>query len=294
KDLSVIFFNQKLLNDFNLENPYELVRNGGWTFDKLIEMTNTVSADLNGDGKLEAGVDLLGYYYHGVPQRAFQTSMEFQVIDFDNNDMPYIIDLREQDAALFEKVKEFLTKDNVIGIDGIDHADLCAVFAADQSLFLAEFLYGTDYLRDMKSDFGIVPMPKRDENQTEYHTQIGTSTSLFFVPTTTPDAALTSMVCEALCYYSWRDVIPSYYEVALKEKYTRDETVKEMLNIIRASADISFTFAYSTMFNPFINTILPNFSWSKTNVNVASSYEKNIKAWTATIDKLVEAYSNIE
>ncbi len=295
KDLSVIFFNKKLLNDYSLDDPYELVRSGNWTFDRLIAMTNAVSSDLNGDGKLEPGVDLLGYYYHGVPQRAFQTSMEFQVVDFDDSDMPYIIPLREQDATLYEKVKEYLLSDNVSGIDGIDHADLCAVFTADQTLFLAEFLYGTDYMRDMKSDFGILPMPKRDESQADYHTQIGTSTSLFFVPTTTPDAALTSMVCEALCYYSWRDVVPSYYEVALKEKYTRDEIVKEMLNIIRASADISFTFAYSTTFNPFINTILPNFAYGKSSsVNVASSYEKNIKSWTATIEKLVEAYSNIE
>ncbi len=293
KDLSVIFFNQKLLNDFNLENPYELVNEGKWTLEKLAEMTKASSSDLNGDGKMEAGIDLLGYYYHGVPQRTFQTAMEFQVVDFDDNDMPYIVDLREQDAALYDKVNDFLKLDNVTGIDGIDHADLCAVFTADQTLFLGEFLYGTDYMRNMQSDFGIVPMPKRDENQAEYHTQIGTSTSLFFVPTTTPDAALTSMVCEALCYYSWRDVVPAYYEVALKEKYTRDETVKEMLNLIRSSADIGFTFAYSTIFAVQINQLLPNWP-NGSNANITSNYEKNIKAWTATIEKLVDAYSQIE
>ncbi len=294
KDLSVIFFNQKLLSDYSLDNPYELVNSGKWTLEKMAEMTKAVSVDVNGDGKMTVGDDIFGYYYHGVPQRTFQTAMEFQVVDFDENDMPYIIDLREQDAELYNRVNEFLQMDNVTGIDGIDHGDLCAIFAADQTLFLGEFLYGTDYFRDMKSDFGIVPMPKRDENQSEYHTQIGTSASLFFIPTTTPDSVLTSMVCESLCYYSWRDVTPSYYEVALKEKYTRDETVKEMLNLIRSSADIGFTFAYSTIFSVQINQLLPNWPNGHANGNIVSSYEKNMKAWSATIEKLVDAYAEIE
>ncbi len=53
------------------------------------------------------------------------------------------------------------------------------------------------------------------------------------------------------------------------------------------------TIAYSTMFNPIINTILPNWS-TGSNYQIASAYEKNIKAWTATIEKLVEAYSEIK
>ncbi|MBQ7301918.1 MAG: hypothetical protein IJW77_18970 [Clostridia bacterium] len=293
KDLSVIYFNQKLIADYDLEDPYALVIDGKWTVDKVLEMAAAVSSDVNGDGKMTIGDDLFGYYYHAVPQRTWQTATEFSSIAYDDHDMPYMTPLQDRDTELFFKVLDFFERENVVGIDGIPHPDICAVFAADQVLFLNEFLYGTDYLRDMKSDFGIVPQPKRDEAQTQYHTQVGTSTSTFFIPTTVTDAELTSMVCEALSYYSWLEVIPAYYEVALKEKYNRDDTVKEMLNIIRDSAEVNFTFAYSTMFNPSINELLPSY-WQKANNDVASWYAKNEKSWTKTIESIVEQYQDIE
>lgn len=256
-------------------------------------MTANVRSDINGDGKMSINDDLFGYYYHGVPQRSWQTATEFSSIAYDENDMPYMIPLKDNDMELFFKIHEFFERDNVKGIDDIPHQDICAVFAEDKVLFLNEFLYGTDYLRNMTSDFGIIPQPKRDEMQTAYHTQVGTSTSTLFIPVTTPDAELTSMVCEALSYYSWLEVVPSYYEVALKEKYTRDDTVKEMLNIIRNSAEVNFTFAYSTMFNPFINEMLPSI-YHKDRKDLASWYAKNEKSWTKTIQSLVEAYQEIE
>ncbi|MGN1128954.1 MAG: hypothetical protein ACI4T6_08385, partial [Candidatus Flemingiibacterium sp.] len=52
KDLAVVFFNKKLAEDYQIEDPYELVRSGKWTVDKLNECITGVSNDLNGDGKL--------------------------------------------------------------------------------------------------------------------------------------------------------------------------------------------------------------------------------------------------
>lgn len=43
-------FNKKLISGLSLENPYQLVRDGKWTIDKMLEMCKGVSRDLNGDG----------------------------------------------------------------------------------------------------------------------------------------------------------------------------------------------------------------------------------------------------
>ena len=48
----VMFFNKQLISDFGLESPYDLVRSGTWTMDKLTEICSSVTADINGDGKL--------------------------------------------------------------------------------------------------------------------------------------------------------------------------------------------------------------------------------------------------
>ena len=46
-----IVFNKKLITDFGLDNPYDLVLNGTWTLDKLSEMAEVTASDLDGDGE---------------------------------------------------------------------------------------------------------------------------------------------------------------------------------------------------------------------------------------------------
>ncbi|MBQ2709976.1 MAG: extracellular solute-binding protein, partial [Clostridia bacterium] len=45
------FFNKKLVEDFALDNPYQLVYDGKWTLDAMKTMGLKVAQDLNGDAK---------------------------------------------------------------------------------------------------------------------------------------------------------------------------------------------------------------------------------------------------
>jgi len=290
KDLSVVFFNKQLLENYKLTSPYEDVRNGTWTLDKFTEMIQAVGSDLNGDGNWVPTDDLFGMIYQTVAGRSFQSATEFTIVDFDENHNPFIVDLSERDIDTYFKLYGLRTENkNVWWFDVNDHTELTVNFAADRALFMCDLLYDTEYLRDMSSDYGIVPYPKRDAEQKDYHTQIGTSTSMFFVPITTSDVTLTSQVCEALSYYSSVDVVPAYYEVALKEKYTRDEDAKEMLEIIRDSAQMDFTFAYHTIFNPFINAVTVT-----AKNDIASYYATNKPKWEGTLNALLESYASLE
>jgi len=167
------------------------------------------------------------------------------------------------------------------------------IFVNGRALFINNWLRAADMFRDMSDDFGIIPYPKLNEEQPEYHTQIGTSTSALFVPITVKDAELTSKVAEAMSYYSREYVVPAYYDVALKEKYTRDEDVKEMLEIIRDSAQMNFTFAYSTMFSSFPNT-LTEFSSKNLSSSIASVYESKKPVWESTLEGIIEIIENIQ
>ncbi len=237
KDLSVMYFNKDMLNNYSLEDPYAMVKEGTWTIDKLFGMVEIISSDLDGDGKMNKDTDQFGYIGHYVPQRAFQTATEMKIFEFDADGNPSVATLAERDVGVYDKLNGWLMNRNLIyAVDVGDHKELSVIFENGRALFMLDFLYDTEYLRDMNDDFGIVPMPKADEEQQNYHTQIGTSTSMFFVPKTTASPDLTSKVCESLSYYSSKNVVPAYYEVALKDKYTRDEVVQEMLEIIRQSA----------------------------------------------------------
>ncbi len=295
KDLSVMYFNKSLLDSHGLDNPYDLVKDGSWTIDTMFGMVEGVSLDLDGDGKMHKDNDQFGYISHYVPQRAFQTATEMKVFEFDENGNPSVATLAERDVTTYDKLYNWLMNRNLIyAVDVSDHTELSVIFENGRALFMLDFLYDTEYLRDMNDDFGIVPMPKANEEQQSYHTQIGTSTSMFFVPKTTANPTLTSKVCEALSFYSSENVVPAYYEVALKDKYTRDEAVQEMLEIIRQSAQMDFTFAYSTTFVDFPNTIVECRDGNPVNGNLASYFASKTPAWQGTVDKIMEAYAKIQ
>jgi hypothetical protein len=58
-----MLFNKSMINDFELENPYQLVKDGKWTLAKMEEMMKAVIADLNGDGVMD-DKDRYGYLAH--------------------------------------------------------------------------------------------------------------------------------------------------------------------------------------------------------------------------------------
>ena len=141
-------------------------------------------------------------------------------------------------------------------------------------------------MRNMKSDFGIIPYPKLDENQESHITPIGTATGIMFIPKTASDIGLTCRVMEALGYYSMKDVVPAYYEVALRDKYTRDEEVPEMLEMIRAAMRLPFDSCYGTTINITTGAASPANILAYENIEMASFYESKSNAWDAAAEKL--------
>jgi len=155
---------------------------------------------------------------------------------------------------------------------------------------MCNFIYSTEYIRDMDADYGIIPIPKYDTEQENYITQLGTSTSMLFVPTTASDFALTSKVMESLAYYGYTDVTPKYYEVALKTKYSSDVDMQEMLDLIRETATIDFLFVYGTTLSSAPNEY---FRFTSFIPGIASVYSKTQRVFEKSVEKLVTAYEKL-
>ena len=83
----------------------------------------------------------------------------------------------------------------------------------------------------MDQDFGIIPYPKFDEEQDQYY-----SRASFYMPNVVPvtnsDLEMTGAVLEALnCAYA-NEVVPAYFEITLKTKYSRDTESEAMLDLV--------------------------------------------------------------
>ncbi len=293
KDMSVIFFNKRIWSAVDAPDPYALVRNNEWTLDTFIEIVSGMGQDLNGDGKFKLGEDRMTYVSEVVPGGTFQTTLELKVIELDENGMPQYLGLTDRFLTAYEKMATLFERKDVAVHSSIDDKSYTTMktFANGTVATMANFLYSTEYLRDMEDDYGIVPYPKYDENQESYLAQLGTSTEMLFVPVTNKDVALTSKVMEALGYYMKELAVPKYYEVALKEKYARDNDMHEMLDMIRAGASFDFVFVYGTSLDYAPNDRFRFYSIEK---DLASGFAKNEKAFTKSLDAFVEKIAALE
>lgn len=286
KDLYVLFFNKSMIENYALDDPYTLVKDGAWTIDKFISMTDNIAADLNGDDKITASNDQIAYLFKHAANRAFLTSTDCTVIS-EEDGVYKIADLSDRLVTAYDKMKAFIYKNTAVSCSlEADYIIIAKPFIEGRSLFMCNCLCSVEGMRDMSDDFGIIPLPKYDEAQENYRSQIATSAQAIYIPITVGDSELAGKVCETLAYYSSKNVIPKYYEVALKDKYTRDETVKEMLDIVRSSMTTSFEFAFSTIFNSSVGWPNDIMNYANDNSDIVSRYEKNKSSWQATLDEL--------
>jgi hypothetical protein len=100
----------------------------------------------------------------------------------------------------------------------------------------------TDFRNYEGLDYGIVPVPMLDEEQGQYYSAY--TDRYFVVPSCCPDKAFVGTIMESMSAEGYRVVTPIYFEVALKDRYTRDDISKEMVDLIRETMILDFSYVY--------------------------------------------------
>ena len=225
--VSSLTFNKRLMDEANIAYPYDLVRDGKWTMDALYNMTVDYGSDLNGDGQVKREDDLLsivGWSSESGYSNFYSTGFAFINRDAAGD---YAISYdSERLNAIIEKVVALWTTDyayNNMGSGTAEHEITYGIFPAGRALFSDIVLskIGTFY-SDMNDDYGILPLPKYDENQESYKSYLGFTIPILYLPNNAADAERTGTIMEALCTASYDNVTPQMYEIVTKLKNARD------------------------------------------------------------------------
>ncbi len=101
-----------------------------------------------------------------------------------------------------------------------------------------------DEYRSLEDDFGVLPITKYDEQQSEYYTVVDVGSDIMTIPATSQNTEMIGAVVEALSVLSDNELLPKYTSIALEQKGTRDESSVRMLRSILDSRLISFSYMY--------------------------------------------------
>jgi len=240
----VFYFNKDLLARYQMENPYPLVFDGKWTFDKMSEMTKDIYEDLNGNATAD-NEDLYGMlstYTHNT------WAVAFDIPVWEKTDDGIELVANSQDMVdAFDMVYDwFFNSTGVKSVKGAEHATLKQMFIDGKGLFVFGTIADAGGLyRESDVDYGIVPFPKYDEAQENYRLFFNANgASMFAVPKFASNPERTGIILEALSAEGYKQVIPVYYEKALKAKYLQDEESTRILDLITANRTISFSYCH--------------------------------------------------
>ncbi|MCI6841010.1 MAG: hypothetical protein MR889_02640 [Clostridiales bacterium] len=290
RNTEVVYFNKKMIDQYKLDNPYELVKDNKWTIDKVSEMGQSVAGDVDGNGVIDEN-DRFGLYINEHERSALYYSLGFSLISNKNGDLS-INPLSERDTALNELIVKLFNNNNsnLIGKDvTVDFMTTAAYKPFNQNNLLFTFfaLTSVEAMRMTDVEFGIVPVPKFDTEQVWISSNYGCT--LAAIPVNTPDVDRSAIILEALNAESYRSVTPVYYESVLKGKLARDNDSEEMLDMIFGNLQFDFGFIHSN----HLSGIPADFT-AGTDTDMASKYASKLETLKGKLEELQKAYDEMK
>jgi hypothetical protein len=115
-------------------------------------------------------------------------------------------------------------------------------------MFTLALLESCESYRDMKDQYGALPVPKYDEDQEGYYNVPQNACSLVVVcaDILAEKQDMLGATLELMAAESYRQVSPKYYEVCLKSKYSADVEDARMYDLILAGNRLDFGYIFST------------------------------------------------
>ncbi len=289
---SCLVFNKKLFSDNDMEYPYEMAANGTWTIDKLVEMTKGLTRDVNGDGKYTLNDDIFGFssWMCDSPYSLFYGAGG-TLSEKDAEDIPYASFDIENISDIYGKMYQLIVEqESYFVTSAAEYETTYECFSNGGAYFCEITLQKIDmFLRDMEDDYGILPIPKRDEAQEDYLSCVNGAGGFVVIPNNPEDEQRTGMLFEALAAGAYDTVTPSIYEVITKTKNVRDEESADMVNLI----------IRNRVYDPFYINLCTGYDTLQTQLStkkeeVASAIEKKISAAEKAMQKIVDAYAEAE
>lgn len=290
----LMLYNKNLASKYDIENLYDLVRAGTWTIDKLNEIiTQYGYSDTNGDTKV--GVeDTFGLGIQVEAYLAFYFGCNGVIVNKDESDLPVLNLNTDKNVAIIDKIYNLTRVDNKtidshewLNVTGGSFASIAA-FNDNRALFVLSNAANIASFRDMESDFGVLPTPKYDADQTDYYSYVYHGVSLFTIPINNKHIDFTGFALEALAAESYQLVTPAYYEQTLKGKYQRDSDSYEMMDI--AFRNRVWDLGYFARFAGLDDKVITQIKLGSS--SFASFYKKIEKSTNTAIKKYINSYES--
>ena len=264
-----IFYNKDLFTRYQLESPYQMVYDGKWTLDKMIEITSDRFEELDGNNQPSDG-DMYGFVACDYVCSSFVPGSNLRCIDDNPGEGDVLMISPDYGSAkmvkLVNKLGNWMATDSVrvhwADVESIDtRGNVTGAFSKGKSLMLiGHSVNARSYSSQQNFNFGIMPVPKYDEKQVNYYTGMGNPYSLYSIfvdfrdregQTRNETLSMLSSVLECWASEGYRLTTPEIFEVNMQLKYSAGQDETNMFEYIRSG----ITFDLGQIFDAYVSVI---------------------------------------
>ena len=278
-----IYCNKNMLRDAGRKVPYDDVRNGEWTLDRLSALTADLYLD-NGDG-LRNGEDIYGFSSSwDCNGAAFLQASNIFVASKTEDDTYELSLFSDRLVEMYDKLYTW-SKDESVHLWNVHGPDFTSDFKESETYFMSADL-GTSYL-DTEFEVGILPLPKYDASQADYaHVNWGNN---LLVPNTVRNKDMVGEVTELMSFYSGTLVLNKYYDEVLQLRVSEAPDDRDMVELIYDTVVYDPGIAFCDGNNELWNLVyITCFCIREDNANISSYYQKNYRSANKWLSNLLK------
>ena len=288
--LAVLFYNGKLVTDYQLEDPQEMVLEDTWTIDKMSDQIAAVLTDVNGDGKYTLAEDVFGLTGREYWFQPFLNRSGEYLITWDDQAESFVLHMTDDRFVRVSEVITSIYSDQNPATDYSDYDKGRIAFSEGRSLFYSRLLGDFRQLREVEDDYGVVCFPRYSEDSGDSSYFVKNPTTLY-LPTVvcdangdgTQDYGEIGVFLEAMGAYTYDYTLDVYLENTVIGKGMRDERSADMVRLMmkNRSFDLGEAFSLHDVMDIYRLAVIKG-------EGLASSEQKALKMFTKMTEKIVK------
>ncbi len=237
------YFNKTIFEDHELAYPYQAVMEGNWYLEDMIELSENFG-DYFGNNDLKDPEDTFGFLCPNGFYGWFE-SFGIEMVKKEGDEL--ILNAHCEEAyELIENV-HYLLLESDFGYTDTENT-VNQMFSNNQAMFVYGKLRNAyDVFRFHEVDYGILPVPKLNEDQEDYCSAY--TDRFFVVPSSSvngKDVQDIGFILEALSAEGYRTIYPAYYEETMQNRYSTDAESKQILAMLHKYRVIDFAYVYTS------------------------------------------------
>ena len=289
----LIMFNRDMAEDLKLPDFYQMVTDGTWTLDVMMECAGKAFSDSNGDGQITEE-DTIGLIYEVLTPESLVMASGYHYVENINGSLKVMLE-NEAVVTLMQKISNFLQEDCVVRKGYGSTFDVNKAINNGTVLFHNPATCNLAGFRDLTYDYGILPMPKDSVEQDSYisYSQPWASACPTIPITVTGDRLkMTGTLTNAMAAYGYDYIRPAVYDNVIQLKGTRDEKSIAIIDLM--FENITFELTSILNFDLLNATLQEHFTRSLGKRDIVTVYASIKEATETAVAQIEENYAKYE